>query len=52
MTNKIDNNFSYHPLGRMTKAIMPNHDLIKIEKLFCTQHLFMGLMYVEYTQMI
>jgi len=38
MTNRIDNNFSYHPLGPITKAIMPSHDLIKIEKLFSTQH--------------
>jgi hypothetical protein len=33
MTNRIDNNYSYHPWVRMTKAIMPISDIFKIEKL-------------------
>jgi division protein CdvB (Snf7/Vps24/ESCRT-III family) len=30
-------------------TIMPSHDLIKIEKLFRTQRVFMGLMYMYNT---
>jgi hypothetical protein len=39
MTNKIDNNSSYHSWVRMTKAIMPIPDIVNQHwKLFGTQH--------------
>jgi hypothetical protein len=50
MTNKIDNNFSYHSWVRMTKAIIPIPDIINQDwKLFGTQHIKRDLcMYIEH----
>jgi hypothetical protein len=52
MTNKIDNNFSYHSWVRMTKAIIPIPDIInQYWKLFGTQHIKRVLcMYVEHVR--
>jgi hypothetical protein len=50
ITNKIDNNVSYHSWVRMTKAIMPIPDIINQDwKLFGTQPIKWDLcMYIEH----
>jgi hypothetical protein len=48
MTNRIDNNFSYHPWVRMTKPIMLILDIIKIVIIwYAACHT--GFMYVHIT---